>query len=305
MDKSKYIWMDGSFIKWDKARVHVLSHTLHYGNGIIEGIKVYKTKEGKYVIYKLKEHINRLFESAKINLINIPFSKKKLFNKIVVLMKKNEITTDIYIRPHVFLGYGVMGLYHKETPVHTVISSWPMNNHFGNKKNGIKVKVSSITKLSNKSSMVKSKSVSNYFNSQMAKCEALESYVDDAILLDEEGYVAEGTAASVFIVKNNILITPPNDNSLNSITQCTIIEIAKSLGIKLIRRRITREELYIAEEIFFAGTALEISSICEIDGRKVGNNKYIVTKKLRKNYFKIVRGKNGTLQYFVSASSNS
>lgn len=290
MKESKFVWMDGKFKKWNKAKVHVLSHTLHYGNGVIEGIKVYKTEKNEFVIFRLDEHIERLFESAKINMINIPFTKKELIKKTIKLLKKNNIQGDTYIRPHVFLGYGIMGLYHKNSPVNTVISSWPIEQHFNDIDNGIKVKVSSVTKLSNKSSMIKSKSVSNYINSQMAKCEAIDSGVDDAILLDDEGYVAEGTAASVFIVKNSILYTPPNDNSLKSITQMTVLEIAKVLGLKVVRKRITREELYIADEVFFTGTAIEISSIREIDKRKIGKNNYPISKKLRNKYFEIVKG---------------
>ena len=300
MEESKFIWMDGRFLKWNKAKIHVLSHTLHYGNGVIEGIKAYKSGDNRFVIFRLEEHIDRLLDSAKINMINVPFTKKELIKKTIKLLKKNEIKTDTYIRPHIFLGYGIMGLYHKESPVNTVISCWPMKQHFVEIEQGIKVKISSITKLSNKSSMVKSKSVSNYINSQMAKCEAIDSGVDDAILLDDEGYVAEGTAASVFIVKNNILYTPPNDNSLKSITQMTVIEIAESMGLKVIRKRITREEIYVADEAFFTGTAIEVSLINEIDNRKIGSNNYVIYEKIRKRYFDVVKGNDKLFKKYLT-----
>jgi len=295
MTESKYIWMNGKFVNWHDAKVHVLSHTLHYGNGIIEGTKAYKTYDGRCAIFKLQEHTKRLVNSAKMTLIDVPFSIDELNNVQVKLLQKNQLFEGAYIRPLVYLGYGVMGLYHKDAPTQVSVSAWEWGAYLGEEalKNGVRVKMASMTRNSNTSSMGKAKAVANYLNSQMAKFEAVEAGYDEALLRDDQGYIAEASGACIFIVRDGIIISPPNDNSLESITQATVINLAKDLGYEVVRKRLTREELYIADEAFFTGTATEVTPIREIDCRMIGTGKRgCVTEALQKAYFDVVQGKN-------------
>ena len=275
MKKAKYIWMDGKLVNWDDAKVHVLTHTLHYGNGAIEGTKAYKTHDGKCAIFKLQEHTQRLIHSSKMTMIDVPYTVKELNAAQVRLLQENELFDGAYIRPLVYLGYGVMGLYHKDCPVEVAISAWEWGAYLGEEglENGIRVKISSITRNPVKSTFGKAKAVANYLNSQMAKYEAIEAGYEEALMLDDEGFVAEGSGECFFIVRDGVLITPPNDNSLESITQATVLEIARERDIPIERRRITRDEVYIADEAFFTGTAAEVTPICEVDGRIIGNGK--------------------------------
>ena len=295
MDKAKYIWMDGELTPWDDAKVHVLTHTLHYGNGAIEGTKAYKTHDGRCAIFKLQEHTQRLIDSAKMTLMDVPYSVKELNDAQVKLLQENELFDGAYIRPLVYLGYGVMGLYHKEAPVNVSISAWKWGAYLGEEglKNGIRLKISSFTRTPNTSSMGKAKAVANYLNSQMAKFEAVEAGYDEALLRDDQGYVAEASGACLFMVRDGVLISPPNDNSLASITQATIIELAEDMGIEVVRRRITREELYIADEVFLTGTAAEVTPVRDIDARVIGcGSRGPITEKLQSAYFDVVAGKN-------------
>jgi branched-chain amino acid aminotransferase len=302
MEKAKYIWMDGEFIPWDEAKVHILTHTLHYGNGVFEGTRAYQTENG-LAIFRLQDHTKRLLNSAKIVKIDIPFSQEELEKAQIELLRKNEFKGNVYIRPIVFLGYGKMGLYHIGAPVHVAIAAWEWGAYLGEEglEKGIRVKVSSITRNSVKSTFGKAKAVANYLNSQMAKFEALEAGYEEALMLDDEGFVAEGSGECFFIVRDNVLITPPNDNSLESITQATVIELAKDLGIKVERRRITRDEVYIADEAFFTGTAAEVTPIREVDGRIIGEGKRgAITQKLQEAYFDVVYGRNEKYKHYLS-----
>ena len=295
MTESKYIWMDGEFTPWNEAKVHVLSHTLHYGNGAIEGTKAYKTVDGRCAIFKLNEHTQRLLNSSKMTLMNVPFTLEELNKAQVELLQKNELTNGAYIRPLVYLGYGVMGLYHKDAPVKVSISAWEWGAYLGEEglKKGVRVKISSFTRTPNTSGMGKAKSVANYMNSQMAKFEAVEAGYDEALLRDDQGYITEASGACFFIVKDGKLISPPNDNSLESITQATAIDLAKDMGIEVVRRRITREEIYVADEAFFTGTAAEITPIREVDARVIGAGcRGEITEKIQSAYFDVVTGKN-------------
>ncbi len=295
MTEAKYIWMDGKFVDWHEAKVHVLSHTLHYGNGAIEGTKAYKTHDGRCAIFKLEEHTKRLLNSSKMTLIDVPFSAKELNDAQVELLQKNELFEGAYIRPLVYLGYGVMGLYHKDAPAQVSISAWEWGAYLGEEgmKKGVRVKISSMTRTPNTSGMGKAKAVANYLNSQMAKFEAVEAGYDEALLRDDQGYIAEASGACFFIVRDGVIITPPNDNSLESITQATVIDIAKDMGYEVVRRRITREEIYIADEAFFTGTAVEVTPIREVDCRIIGaGERGSVTEALQKAYFDVVQGKN-------------
>jgi len=295
MNKSKYIWMDGEFTPWDDAKVHVLTHTLHYGNGAIEGTKAYKTVDGRCAIFKLKEHTQRLLNSSKMTLMDVPYTAEELNAAQVELLQKNELFDGAYIRPLVYLGYGVMGLYHKDCPVNVSISAWEWGAYLGEEglKKGVRVKITSVTRTPNTSGMGKAKAVANYLNSQMAKFEAVEAGYDEALLRDDHGYIAEGSGAAFFMVRDGVLISPPSDNSLESITQQTVIDLAHDMGIKVERRRITREEVYIAEEAFFTGTAAEVTPIREVDARIIGAGaRGPITEKLQTAYFDVVAGKN-------------
>ncbi|MBS4066997.1 MAG: branched-chain amino acid transaminase [Sulfurimonas sp.] len=303
MDAAKYIWMNGKFVAWDDAKVHVLSHTLHYGNGVIEGTKAYKTQKG-YAIFRLNDHTKRLKESAKITLMDIPYSVEELNKAQVELIAKNEFTGDnVYIRPFAFLGYGVMGVYHKHAPVETAVAAWEWGAYLGEEgmKKGIKLKIVSMTRPANTSNMGKAKAVANYLNSQMAKYEAIDCGYEEALLLDDQGYVAEASGASFFMLKNGVLITPPNDNSLESITQKTVIEIATDMGIKVERRRISREDVYTADEAFLTGTAAEITPVRHVDGRDIGcGSRGEITQKLQSAYFDIVFGRNEKYEHYLT-----
>ncbi len=295
MEKAKYIWMDGKLVDWDDAKVHVLTHTLHYGNGAIEGTKAYKTVDGRCAIFKLNEHTQRLLNSSKMTLMDVPFTLEELNQAQIELLQKNELFEGAYIRPLVYLGYGVMGLYHKDAPVKVSIASWKWGAYLGEDglKNGIRLKIASMTRTPNTSGMGKAKAVANYLNSQMAKFEAVEAGYDEALLLDDQGYVAEASGACFFMVRDGKLISPPNDNSLESITQNTVIELAEDLGIEVVRRRITREEIYIADEAFLTGTAAEVTPVREVDARVIGRGyRGDITEKLQSAYFDAVAGKN-------------
>lgn len=303
MDAAKYIWMNGEFVAWNDAKVHVLSHTIHYGNGVIEGTKAYKTKKG-YAIFRLNDHTKRLKESAKMTLINIPYSVEEMNKAQIDLIKMNEFTGDnVYLRPFAFLGYGVMGLYHKNAPVETVMSAWEWGAYLGEEglQKGIKLKIASMNRPSNTSNMGKAKAAANYLNSQMAKYEAIDCGYDEALLLDDQGYVAEASGASFFMVTDGVLVTPPSDNALVSITQKTVIEIAKDMGIKVERRRISREEVYVADEAFLTGTAAEITPVRIVDAREIGNgSRGVMTEKLQSTYFDIVFGRNEKYEHYLT-----
>jgi len=295
MDKAEYIWMNGELIPWDEAKVHVLIHTLHYGNGAIEGTKAYKTIDGRCAIFKLKEHTQRLINSSKMTLLNVPYTLEELNDAQIKLLQENRLFDGAYIRPLVYLGYGVMGLYHKDAPVEVAIAAWKWGAYLGEEglKRGIRLKISSFTRTPNTSSMGKAKAVANYLNSQMAKYEAVEAGYDEALLRDDQGYIAEASGACFFMVRDGKLISPPSDNTLESITQQTIIDLANDMGIEVVRRRITREEIYIADEAFLTGTAAELTPVREVDARIIGRGyRGEITERLQSAYFNVVAGNN-------------
>ncbi|CAA6808656.1 MAG: Branched-chain amino acid aminotransferase (EC [uncultured Campylobacterales bacterium] len=302
MTKAKYIWMDGKLVNWDDAKVHALTHTLHYGNGVFEGTRAYKTDKG-LAIFRLEEHTQRLMNSAKIVQIVPNFTKEELIEAQIELLKSNDFKSNVYIRPLVYLGYGVMGLYHKNCPVNTLVAAWEWGSYLGDDglKNGIKVKISSFVRSSVKSTMGKAKAVANYLNSQMAKADAIESGCEEALMLDDEGFISEGSGECFFIVRNGVLISPPNDNSLESITQNTVLSLARDRDIKIERRRITRDEVYIADEAFFTGTAAELTPISELDSRIIGNgSRGKMTKILQDDYFDVVYGRNDKYEHMLT-----
>jgi len=294
MEKAKFIWMDGKLTPWDEANVHILTHTLHYGNGVFEGTRAYMTKDG-LAIYRLRDHTKRLLNSAKITRITPHYSLEELENAQLEVLKVNDFKSNVYIRPLIYLGYGIMGLYHVNAPVKTAIAAWEWGSYLGDEglENGIRVKISSFTRNPVSSTMGKAKAAANYLNSQLAKYEAMDAGYEEALLLDEDGFVAEGSGECFFIVRDGVLISPPNDTSLESITQNSVLMLAKDAGIPIERRRVTRDEVYIADEAFFTGTAAEVTPIRDVDNYTIGNGKRgEITKQLQSAYFDVVYGRN-------------
>ncbi|MDP2158701.1 MAG: branched-chain amino acid transaminase [Nitrospirota bacterium] len=291
--KSDKIWMDGKLIDWDKAQVHVLTHTLHYGLGMFEGIRCYKTAKGS-AIFRLDEHVDRLFASAHIFDIEIPYTKKEIRDAIIKTIKVNKLK-ECYIRPLVYIGYGAMGLYPKGNPISVAIAAWPWGAYLGDEgiDKGIRIQVSSFTRHHVNSSMTRAKVCGYYVNSQIAKKEAITGGYDEALLLDPEGYVSEGSGENIFIVRNGQIKTTPLTTILEGITRDSIMKIARDNKIPVVEERFTRDEIYIADEAFFTGTAAEVTPIREIDNRKIGiGSRGKITKKLQSIFFDVVKGKN-------------
>jgi branched-chain amino acid aminotransferase len=294
MEKAKFIWMDGKLTPWDEANVHILTHTLHYGNGVFEGTRAYMTDDG-LAIFRLRDHTKRLLNSAKITRIKPSYAVEELENAQLEILRVNDFKSNVYLRPLIYLGYGIMGLYHVNAPVKTAIAAWEWGSYLGDEglANGIRVKISSFTRNPVSSTMGKAKAVANYLNSQLAKYEAMDAGYEEALLLDDEGFVAEGSGECFFIVRDGVLISPPNDTSLESITQNTVIMLACDAGIPVERRRITRDEVYISDEAFFTGTAAEVTPIKDVDNYMIGDGKRgKITKQLQDAYFDVVYGRN-------------
>jgi len=293
IQKTDYIWMDGNLIRWEDAKIHVLTHSLHYGVAPFEGIRAYTTDNGKSAVFRLDRHIERFFDSAHIMMMDYPYTKEELEDAVMETLRKNKLKEG-YIRPIAFIGYGDMGLYVENNPIHIVIAAWPWGTYLGEEgiKNGIRVKISSYVRYNVNAAMSKAKISGYYVNSILAKKESKLSGYDETILLDEDGYVAEGSGENVFIVKKNILKTPPLTSILSGITRETVIRIAKDAGISLEERRFTRDELYTADGAFLSGTAAEITPIREVDNRKIGTGRPDpITQQIQKKFFDIVKGK--------------
>jgi branched-chain amino acid aminotransferase len=294
VQKVEKIWMDGKLIPWGEANVHILTHTIHYGVGVFEGIRCYLCHDGKSAIFRLRDHIDRLFDSAHIGDIRMPFTKKELVEACKETVRVNKLKEG-YIRPIVLIGEGVMGVYPGDNPTRVAITTWPWGAYLGEEalEKGIRVKVSSFTRHHVNVMMTKAKICGNYANSVLAKREVMKMGYDEALLLDTEGYVSEATGENIFMVRNGTLKTAPLTSILSGITRDTVIQIAKSKKIPLIEERFTRDELYTAHEAFFTGTAAEITPIREVDDRKIGEGKPgPVTKELQAAFFDVVKGKN-------------
>ncbi|MCL4536294.1 MAG: branched-chain amino acid transaminase [Nitrospirae bacterium] len=301
INKTEKIWMDGKFVNWDDAKIHIMTHTLHYGLGAFEGIRCYNTPKGP-AIFKLNEHVKRLFQSAHIFLMEIPFAEDEIKKAIIDMVKANK-QKECYIRPLVYIGYGAMGLYPKGNPVNVAIAAWPWGAYLGEEglEKGIRVKVSSYIRNHVNSNMSRGKICGYYVNSQIAKKEAISAGYDEALLLDTEGYVSEGSGENIFIVRNGVLKTTPLTSVLEGITRDSIITIAKNAGIDTREERFTRDEVYIADEAFFTGTAAEVTPIRELDGRVIGDGKRgKTTKKLQSIFFDIVKGKNKKYESWIT-----
>jgi branched-chain amino acid aminotransferase len=299
--KTEKIWMDGKFVGWDDAKVHVLTHTLHYGLGVFEGIRCYETRKGP-AIFRLDEHVDRLFGSAHIFMLKIPYTKREIRDAVIKTVRVNKMK-ECYIRPLVYLGYGAMGLYPKENPVNVSIAVWSWGAYLGDKglSEGIKVKTSSFIRNHVNANMTRGKVCGYYVNSQLAKREAISCGYDEALLLDTEGYVSEGSGENVFIVRDGVLKTTPLTSILEGITRKSIMTIACDEKIRVVEERFTRDELYIADEAFFTGTAAEVTPIREADGRTVGDGgPGRITKKLQSIFFDSVKGKNKKYEFWLT-----
>ena len=290
----KKIWMDGELVDWEKATVHVLTHTLHYGLGVFEGIRLYKTEDGRSAIFRNFDHTKRLLNSAKIVQLEVKYTVEELMEANKEVVRANDLEQG-YIRPLIFIGEGGMGLYPGDNPVITAIAAWSWGAYLGEEgiNNGIRVKTSSYTRYPVNVFMTKSKTVGAYVNSILAKREAVSCGYDEALMLDPDGFVAEASGENIFIVQNGVLITTPPTSILPGITRDTIIHLAEEMGIKVKEERFTRDAVYIADEAFFSGTAAEITPIREVDDRVIGEGKPgPITKELQKQFFDIVHGKN-------------
>lgn len=283
--------MDGELVDWQNATTHVLTHTLHYGVGVFEGVRTYATSSGSQ-IFRLREHTQRLFDSAKILRIDIPYTFDELCNAQREVVRVNALAEG-YIRPLVTLGSEAMGLRAEDLSVHVAIACWPWPDYMdpAARERGIRVQTSSYTRHHVNISMCKAKACGNYINSILALSEATDGGYDEALLLDNEGYVAEGTGENVFLVKNGIIHTPELTSCLPGITRDTILVFARELGIELLERRITRDEFYVADEAFLTGTAAEVLPIRDLDHRTIGNGQRgPITERLQTMYFEQVRG---------------
>jgi branched-chain amino acid aminotransferase len=300
--KTEKIWMDGKFVDWDKATVHVLTHSLHYGLGVFEGIRCYETRKGP-AIFRLDEHIDRLFSSAHIFLLDIPYSKKEIRDAIIGTVRVNKIK-ECYIRPLVYIGYGAMGLYPKGNPINVSIAAWSWGAYLGDEglTKGIRVKTSSFIRNHVNANMTRGKVCGYYVNSQLAKKEAIACGYDEALLLDTEGYVSEGSGENIFMVRNGVLKTTPLTSILEGITRNSIMKIAADKKIPVVEERFTRDELYIADEAFFTGTAAEVTPMRELDGRIIGSGKPgPTTRELQSIFFDLVKGKNKKYASWLTA----
>ncbi len=291
-DKEGLIWFDGKMVDWQDAKVHVLTHTLHYGMGVFEGVRAYNTEQGT-AIFRLQEHTDRLFRSAHIMNMPMPFTKEEICQAQIDAVKANNLP-DAYIRPMVFYGSEAMGLRAKGLKVHVIAAAWSWPSYMSPEalEQGIKVRTSSYTRHHVNISMCKAKANGHYINSMLALQEALSCGADEALLLDNEGYVAEGSGENIFIVYKGVLYTPELTSCLDGITRNSIFTLAQDLGYKIIEKRITRDEVYVADEAFFTGTAAEVLPIRELDGRLIGSGKRgAITTQFQQAYFDQVYGR--------------
>ena len=292
--KADKIWLDGKMVPWDQAQVHVMTHTLHYGLGVFEGIRAYEGS-GQTAIFRLKEHIQRLFDSAHVLMMKIPFTQDQIMEACREILRVNKLKHG-YIRPIAFIGDGEMGLYAIDNPVRVAVAAWAWGTYLGDDgvKNGIRTKISSFSRHHVNSTLNKAKACANYVNSILAKREALKAGYQEAILLDTDGYVAEATGENIFVVKNGVVTTTPSGASiLDGITANAVQTLLKDQKIEVREQKMSRDELYLADEIFLTGTAAEITPVREVDDRMIGAGQPgPVTKKIQELFFSIVRGEN-------------
>ena len=300
--KTEYIWYDGKLVPWDQAQVHVLAHGLHYGSGVFEGIRAYTCPDGSSAVFRLPEHARRLVNSGKILGIKIPYTAEEIEKAIIETLVANKMPEG-YIRPLSFAGYGEMGVYPGNNPVNTIIAVWPWGAYLGAEalEMGIRVKTSSFARMHVNTLMSKAKAAGNYVNSILAKMEVKADGYDEAVMLDTNGFVSEATGENIFIVRNGVIKTTPLTSILDGITRDSIVTIARDMGYTVEEQLFTRDELYIADEAFFSGTAAELTPIREVDGRTIGEGKAgSVTKALQKAYFNAVKGYDPKYAHWLS-----
>jgi branched-chain amino acid aminotransferase len=291
-DRDGLIWMDGEMVDWREAKTHVLTHTLHYGMGVFEGVRAYKAEKGT-AIFRLQEHTRRLFESAHILGMDMPFDRETINQAQLAAVRENNLESA-YIRPMCFYGSEGMGLRADNLKVHVIVAAWNWGAYLGEEQlqKGIRIHVSSFTRHHVNITMCRAKANGNYMNSMMALQEAMGNGYDEALLLDANGFVMEGSGENIFLVRDGVLHTPDLTSCLDGITRKTIMKLAGELGIPVVERRITRDEVYIADEAFFTGTAAEVTPIREVDGRTIGKGgRGPITEKLQSLYFDVVHGR--------------
>lgn len=293
MEKTDKIWLDGEMVPWDEANVHVMTHTLHYGLGVFEGIRAYQRIDGRSHVFRLDDHVRRLFDGARITMMDIPYTPEQISAACIETLRVNKLRA-CYIRPLVFMGYGAMGLYATSNPIRVAIACWPWGAYLGDEglQRGIRAKISSFTRHHVNASMVKGKIVGQYVNSILAKREVTRAGYQEALMLDTAGYVTEASGQNIFMVRDGIIHTPGRGSSLlNGITRDSVLRIARDAGYEIAQQRFTRDELYTSDEVFLTGTAAELTPVREIDDRPVGTGEPgPVTKHLQEAYFDVVRG---------------
>ena len=283
----KFIWMDGRLVKWENAKVHVMTHALHYGDAVFEGIRSYSAGKGA-ALFRLDEHLERLFYSAGSLHLNTKFTKEELKNTIKKLVKANKLM-DCYVRPLIYRGYGSLGVYPNDAPANLVIIAVPWKKYYSN---NLSVSTSAYSRYPENSTVFGAKISGNYVNSILAMSEARKNGYDEALMLDADGFVSEGPAENLFLVSKESVITPNSRSALHGITRKSLIRIAKDIGLEVCERSVKLSEVINADELFFCGTAIEIAPIISVNGKKIGNGKVgKITSKLRDNYYNIVRGK--------------
>jgi branched-chain amino acid aminotransferase len=300
-DRDGFIWYDGKLVPWRDATTHVLTHSLHYGLAVFEGVRAYRTAEGT-AIFRLREHTDRLFNSAKIFMMEIPFSREQLIEAQREVVRANKLES-CYLRPLAFYGSEKMGVSPKGASVHVMIAAWPWGAYLGEEglQKGIRVKTSSFQRHHINVSMVRSKTAGHYVNSILANMEATRDGYDEALLLDTQGFVAEGAGENLFIVKDNQLVEPEMVSGLTGITRATVIEIARDLGIPVSARPMTRDDVYLADEAFFTGTAAEVTPIRELDGRVIGaGRRGPITEKIQALFFDAVNGRAAKYRHWLT-----
>ncbi|MEE2678765.1 MAG: branched-chain amino acid transaminase [Myxococcota bacterium] len=299
----KAVWIDGDFVPWDAANVHILTHTLHYGLGVFEGLRCYRTDDGRSVVFRLADHVKRLFESAHINLMELPFDRSVVESACLETLRRNGLTEG-YLRPLVFIGAGEMGLNPGENPIRVAIMAWPWGRYLGEEglERGIRAKVSTFSRHLINSKLAKGKTCGDYVNSILAKREALLDGYDEAILLDGQGLVAEASGENIFLVRNGEVYTPPPPTVLAGITRASLIEIARDKGIRVHESGFARDELYLADELFLTGTAAEVTPVREVDHRVVGaGTRGPITKTLQAAFFDVVSGRDAKYERWLTS----
>lgn len=292
IQKVESIWVDGKLVPWDDASDHMLAHTLHYGVGAFEGIRAYQRSDGRTHIFRLREHIDRLFDSAQICTMEVPFTREQVVNACAEVIRANKMSSA-YLRPLVYLGSGALGLGSFEPPVRTVVAAFAWGAYLGDEglTKGIRCIISGFTRANSSSVMNKGKICGQYVTSVLAKRLALKSGYDEALMLDPQGYVGEGTGENIFVVKNGVVRTPPTSAAiLAGITRDTAIQLLRERGVEVREEMIARDELYTADEVFLTGTAAEITPVREIDQRKLGKGEFPLTKSLQESFFAVVKG---------------